>query len=60
MCVCVCVCVYKVVSGCDGSVSRVRGCAIGDAVYFLTGTLGTLPFILYQDRISNAPTLVFH
>lgn len=42
------------VSGCDGSVSRVRGCEIGDAVYFLTRALGTLPFILSQDRVSNA------
>lgn len=30
------------VSGCDGSVSRVRGCATGDAVHFMTGALGTL------------------
>ena len=27
---------------------------------FLTGALGTSPFILYQDRVSNAQTPVLH
>ena len=51
---------YKVVSGCDGSVSGVRGCAFGGAVYFLAEAWGTLTFNLYQDRVSNAQTPMLH